>query len=340
MKKIHVISTCALTKQPSIPAPCHLSSYTSADWHYALREWLVAIQDECHPRYQPVAMYRGSHWKESLHCIEQARSGGFEPFFWILSAGWGLIADHGYITPYAATFAGTGTDSIHKLNWPLELTARERSRMWWDGINEGLSDVPFTGRLLNSADTKNILLILSKEYFQAIEHELLELLGQGWNILVVSASMARELSSVHPSLRPSILPLTEKFKQLDTYLDHTNVSLNARLATWLFKEYGQELLIDPEGLKNELSKLEASLPERERKEVVSLTDEEVLNFIDKHFEPQSSSASKLLRFLRSQGLSCEQKRFRDLFIRYKEENPMTGGLFDVGKDLNSSCPAG
>ena len=73
------------------------------------------------------------------------------------------------------------------------------------------------------------------------------------------------------------------------------------------------------------------MPEMVREEVVRITDDEVLEFIDRNYDPQSSTATRLLRLLRDQeNKSCEQKRFGALFRAYKEKYGLNGGLFDVG----------
>ena len=127
--------------------------------------------------------------------------------------------------------------------------------------------------------------------------------------------------------RDSILPLSDKFKQADQYLNKTNVTLNARLATWLIRKHPVALEEGLSAIYNEMARLGASLPEMDRKDVVRMTDEEVLQFIDKYYEPQVSTATKLLYFLRhKEKKSCEQKRFGGLFRKYQEQN--RGGLFD------------
>lgn len=328
MNLLHVISTCTLTKRHHVPPMCRLRSYTRGSWKQSLADWLGALAYPHYAMYRAVDLYQGSHWLETQHCVQYAQATGYTAQLWVLSAGWGLLSEDDRIAPYAATFASTDADSIHRLEWPPEAFSRERARLWWAGINEGLHGASLAYRFNKQISGQHLLFILSKEYYNAIEHELLELVGYDHPLIIVSAGLAKDLNSVHPSLRPCVLPLTEKFKQVDSYLDKTNVSLNARLAAWMVQKYGNALVNDVERLHAELAKQEAALPEIVRKEVVPLTDDEVLTFIGAHYKPQSSSATQLLRVLRSQGKSCEQKRFRDLFIRYKQEHPMQGGLFD------------
>ena len=171
------------------------------------------------------------------------------------------------------------------------------------------------------------VLILSRDYFLAIEPELMELIGQGHDTIIVSAGLYSEIASANPMVHDHILPLSDKFKQLDDYLNHTNVSLNARLANWLINRFPSEIDSGSQRLFEAVSELDRSLPKIVRRSIEKMTDEEVLDFISKYYAPDRSSATRLLRVLRhKEGKSCEQKRFGRLFRRFKENQ--AGGLFD------------
>ncbi len=209
---------------------------------------------------------------------------------------------------------------------------RDRSRAWWKYLhryrkvepNWTLAQLP---RYVDAEGDLCFTFILSREYFLAIEPELMELIGQGHDAIIVSAGLYSEIGSANPMVHDHILPLSDKFKQLDDYLNHTNVSLNARLANWLIKRFPSEIDSGSKRLFEAVSELDGSLPPMVRRSVEKMTDEEVLDFISKHYDPDRSSATRMLRVLRhEEGKSCEQKRFGGLFRRFKESQ--TGGLFD------------
>ena len=125
------------------------------------------------------------------------------------------------------------------------------------------------------------------------------------------------------------MPINDKYKQISKYLNHTNVSLNARVTNWVIQQFRREIDSGVNSLREKLIEVERELPEMERKPVVPMTDEEVLEFIGKNYVPDASSASQLLKVLRhEENKSCERKRFAGLFKLYEEEN-RPRGLFDL-----------
>lgn len=73
-----------------------------------------------------------------------------------------------------------------------------------------------------------------------------------------------------------------------------------------------------ENLYNELLK---NSPPAEKFNRKKMTDEDVFHFITEELESSGinkSSASKLLRALRSKGMACEQKRFGKLYKEFIE----------------------
>ena len=154
--------------------------------------------------------------------------------------GYGLLPADEMVVPYAASFA-PGEDSIQNLKWRDSLASNHRPRHWWDWINqrtegEGLS------RFQDDGPDTTFLFILSQEYYAALEHELLELIGAGKNVILVSAGLYRQRNKAAPLIRPHILPFSDRFKQVDPYLNKTNVTLNARLAKWLLSTTPKVLL--------------------------------------------------------------------------------------------------
>ncbi|MET7331798.1 hypothetical protein [Nonomuraea sp. NPDC005650] len=93
------------------------------------------------------------------------------------------------------------------------------------------------------------------------------------------------------------------------------LSLNARAAMHVLKESRlRGDAVQRPLLAKLMSNTLAAAPEVPQKPAgIRMTDEEVRTFIRKRLEYGPSSATPLLRELRSSGLSCEQARFRDLF---------------------------
>jgi hypothetical protein len=295
--------------------------------------WIRRLTDSGQPRVACKDLYVGSAWNETIACVNSAQRVAPDSSLWVLSAGWGLIPSDAQITSYSATFA-TGTDSIHNAQWAPGKSAGERNQAWWRAINSGLKDAPPKSiadfaHLYPDPDQVIFLLILSPAYFQAIEPELNELVHCGYQVAIFSAGVYADFAGRPSLLKENIMPINDKFKQVNQYLNHTNVSLNSRVTNWAIQQFPNELMQGTAALHARLLEKEQSLPEMERNPVVPMTDEQVLLFIAKQYVPGSSSASQLLKVLRhEEKKSCERKRFANLFKKYEEENKSQGS-FDL-----------
>lgn len=330
-KKLLIISTCTNDKSHIPEDTCLLDSCIKRTYTASIREWLKRLNNCNSQKYPAIKLYKGSHWKETRACMKTTQDKGFRPELWILSAGWGLVHSDDKICSYSATFSN-GKNSIQNLPWPDEFSIKDRSRFWWKAITQAnkeqfqLSQIP--SKYKNSGNLC-MLFILSKEYYQAIEPEIIKLISKGIEVIIISAGLYSEIGSASPVVKDHILPFNNKFKQICKYLNHTNTSLNARLANWLIEKHCKDLIKGLPSLYKVIKNIEQSLPEIKKKNIIRMTDDEVLDFIDENYEPDSSSATKLLKVLRHiEKKSCEQKRFGKLYKRYVK-NYFKGGLFNA-----------
>ena len=90
--KIVIISTCTNNKNYKVPPGCNLDDLNRNTYKWTINSWIKHIQNPMHSRYPVYKMYSGSHWKETLACIDAARDKGFLPELWVMSAGCGLIS--------------------------------------------------------------------------------------------------------------------------------------------------------------------------------------------------------------------------------------------------------
>jgi hypothetical protein len=295
------------------------------DPKFAVKRWVESLGGS--EATAPASdVYLGSHWRESLNCVASAREKFDSPELLVLSAGYGLIDDRTPIANYAASFAA-GPDSMLNLKWPRENSVRENQAEWWRLLNNAWGRTNLAERFGGCGGEEVIVLILSREYFGAVEREVAELIAAGKRIYIVSAGVFANLSAISPVVRARVLPFNDRFKAVDPYLDKTNVSLNARLANWLITAHADALAEGNGKVFEVMKRIGEGLPDPVRKPVAPMTDEEVMHYIQAHFSTFGTSASALLRHLRdSKGLSCEQKRFGALFRRFVESNQ--GRLFD------------
>ncbi len=279
------------------------------------KEWQDTLADPGLVRLPASQMYKGLHWQQTLACVKEAQAAHFDASLWVLSAGYGLISGEQNIAAYSATF-GPGRDSIHNLPWPAHSRPSERCRVWWQMINHGRRGQRSLRDLVNTeaAGQRFFLCILSKEYYPALEPDLLHLASAGENVLIVSAGAYKDLRSASPLLRDHIVPLSEKVRFSHDGLNKPNVAINASVALWLLTYHSNSFRLGWESVRDVFAQFHGSLPAYERPAPKKMTDEEILAFIRSCCQKGSTSATQLLRKLRHDvGKSCEQKRFGALY---------------------------
>lgn len=314
-KKLTVITTCTNLKRGITDPELSLRRYCGKDPKFAARAWAETLQAQF-PDGTAAEIYSGSHWIESMACRQSGAKAFRDSKLLVLSAGYGLIDHQAEIVNYSASFAA-GPDSMMNLAWPSQESVKTRQACWWSWLNRAWGHGGLNDYFSDSQTDEVVLVILSREYYGAVERELIELISGGLNLFIVSAGVFANLATVSPVVRTRVLPFTDRFKALDPYLAKTNVSLNARLANWLVQNHAQDLASGGAGLMEKMRELSASLPPPVRKPVSPMTDEEVLDFIRTHYPREGDSATRLLRHLRDKlGKSCEQKRFGALFKRF------------------------
>ncbi|MFT5468125.1 MAG: hypothetical protein ACI8UO_003233 [Verrucomicrobiales bacterium] len=316
-KKLTIVSTCTNQKRGSVSGEFHLSKFAGRFHRDSARAWVTTLE-ATRAGIPARDLYLGSHWRESLACEVSAEEQGIDGDLWVLSAGYGLIASSELTTPYAASFAA-GADSIQNLNWPSDFSPDQKAREWWNLLHRYRKRDGLVRFSILAKSRQPLLIILSPEYYNAVEPEIIDLISEGVNVLIVSAGLYRNLNSASPVVRPHILPFSDSFKQVDDYLNKTNVSLNARLGTWLVRNYSDALWEGVDTVTPILREISNRLPAMKRKEVNRMSDDEVMEFIGRNFSGSLNSATRLLRHLRGTGrMSCEQKRFGTLFRRYQQ----------------------
>lgn len=324
-KKLTVITTCTNKKSDTAVKGLSFADYADRYPPDVAKIWTKHLKNS-KSMISCRDLYLGSHWIESLSCEESALNQGIVAETWVLSAGYGLVCSNEKLASYAASFS-QGRDSVQNLGWPHSYSQRQKVQAWWNFLHRHQKR-PNLSRFMSLSRTKDpLLFIISRDYYNAIESELIDLVSAGVNVLIVSAGMYRNLNSASPIVRPHILPFSEDFKQVDAYLNKTNVSLNARLANWMVQHHAKALLDGLSATFSVVDSIKSNLAPLKRKEVKALTDEEVLAFISSHYNSEYNSATRLLRLLRNvKNLSCEQKRFGALFQRYQESKQ--GNLFE------------
>jgi len=330
-KKLHIITTCTNNKLLKVNNKCSLGNYKKTDWRETLEDWRREVLSSSLARVPASSLYCGNHWIKSMASFKTAKEQNLNASLMVLSAGWGFIDMNTEIIPYSSTFSSGDPDSIMNLSWPSSMSNKEKCSTWWRYLHDvrNLKGLCSLGKFAADLDAKSVFLfILSKEYYYAVEQDILEILGLGHDVVIVSAGLYSDITLVSPVIRPNILPVNDKFKQIPG-INCANIALNATIANWIIKTHSKALLSGIDKLYKIILNIKNQLPEQKRKIPIKISDEEILNFISKNYSTgESNSASSLLKILRHvEEKSCEQKRFGRLFKKYIKSVDKQGRLF-------------
>jgi hypothetical protein len=318
---LRLIASCAQTKVCQPEERHQLGQYSGRAGQQALESWVEALTHAADVTTQAADLYQGAHWRATKGAFDAIEAKRNDSELWVASAGWGLVRGDTRIVPYSASL-GPGPDSIRNLDWPRELGMREIAQHW---IRE-LTD-RFIGSTLSWDAQDACVVVVSLDYYWGIEPFLLDVAGRTKNLLIFSTQLHQSPGSASPLLREFVMPIDERYRMLPEFSHLTNTSLNAGVAEWLVTEY-PDVIFDTDLRNRIFADLRGRLPEYKRPPPNSMTDDEVLAYIQEHLAPGRDSATALLRYLRHElGQSCEQKRFGSLFRTFLNERN-GGDLFD------------
>ena len=243
-------------------------------------------------------VYSGGSWSEIMasKCLIP------EAQFFIASAGYGLIELETPISSYQATFQRGSADSVYR-NWG---TQKEANREWWEALNGAEWHTKFI-------ESKGLIIVqLSSVYLDA--------LLPGFQKL--SKAIGEKLVFISPGYKYKGSPLVENFLPIDTRFEHilkcTRSQLGASTLRWLLAKYDVHEGWNINAIKKELAEIADSLPDLVKHNRITLKDEEVIEFIERHHQAiETPAATPLLKILRDSNFACEQSRFSNLFKKWK-----------------------
>jgi hypothetical protein len=299
---VHVVVTCTNRKRFAVSDRLQLHNLGSGDVTQRCDDWVKRLADGS--SHVPAKdMYAGEHWLIARGLAEAAGSGAT---LWICSAGYGLISDEAPIEAYAATFAARHKDSVAQ--------DVEGMRRWWAGLARWHGPQPGRPRSFAELAERNqrssIVAVLSEPYLRACSDDLRDAaskLTDGANLTVIGPG------GRCPAIEDLVVPATAALR---TAVGGSLLSLNVRAAAQVL-EAARKNGDSPRRpfLSKLMAEATAAAPRHERRPVgTRMGDDEVRSFIRQSLaQGGTTSATPLLRKLRSLGLSCEQARFKALF---------------------------
>lgn len=332
MPLLHIVVTCSNRKKVLPAEDTMFRSIKATQRKQVFHAWRKALDAAGQTALPATSLYAGDHWCVASALPSLLSAKDLESRLWICSAGYGLIEENHLLKPYSATFALHQEDSVGG--------SVEENQQWWDALSrwqgptDGYPSSTPSPRsiksLVNQHPEDIFLLVLSEPYLRALEKDIqsaLEQVKEKEQFIILSSGGRQSIFSEY-ILSTSSLMQAEVSGTLGT--------LNVRIARWLFLRLQQGELFSFSWAQQQLSHI-SSIPTK-KKPIVKITDEEVLKKIEtivsKHMLENSLakkiqshdaktiglSASSALRLYRSDGDSCEEKRFRRLFHAFLDRS--------------------
>ncbi|WP_345633910.1 hypothetical protein [Rugosimonospora acidiphila] len=285
--------TCANRKRHSVPADLHLRSVAHRQPAARFADWSRRLDTSRSSRSPAIDAYAGEHWTVVRDMV--ASPAGKNAQLWVASAGYGLIPADALICSYAATFSTPAADAVGA-------TTAEVSD-WWQSLGKWAGPVPGRPRSfqqLAAVDpSATVIAVLSAAYQRACSRDILAAAG----ILVEDALSVVGPPTAHSALADLMVPVTAMLRHT---VGGSLQALNVRVTRYLLEHGAGTTRTALRAAATAATPTEAP-PTRATGQRMS--DAEVASYIRGHAH---TSATQLLRQLRTTGRSCEQHRFADL----------------------------
>lgn len=293
----HLVLPCTNRKASGTGTPIRYAGMSDPSVE-AWRRTLEAVPSAL--RFPAHRVYVGGSWTRAWRARLQVPQAAC----WIASAGYGLIRDIAPIAPYQATFQANTPDTVARDNDSGNRS--DAMRAWFEALSPDWD--------ADLGRHRGITLCqLSLSYVDAMLPGLQRLARRlGERLVILCPGAASDPG--HP-LRAHLLPIDAR---IEAELQTTRSDLGAAALEWLFRRHPPASGWDLTRLRRDLRAHAKRLPALRVIDRRRLDDEEVFAFLDEEAPKLSRpSASSLLRILRDSGRACEQKRFRDLFRRWR-----------------------
>lgn len=309
MKNVLIIVPCTDRKRRK-PAP-NLSARNLPEVRISTlaKAWAerVSVQGD---RVAARDLYCGRAFREAMDATELLNAN-----LKVISAGLGIVDQDQEIPSYSATVTPGYPDSILK-RIPFGTAS---SSDWWYALQSELPGVRGFRDEVKESRASLVLIALTEKYAEMIQSDLEDLDAEEIaRLRVFGAGIAKHLPE---RLVPTVMPYDERFDGPQSPRPGTMSDFAPRALRHFadLLHSGQVLGEDLEADRSELERHMTGWLPREIPVRAKLSDDEVIEFIDASWEETGGRSQVTLRLLRDSGHACEQKRFRDLFHKAREQ---------------------
>ena len=307
MSTINVIASCTALKRHSPKARQTMATISTKRTATRFEEWKNRI-DSVTGVVPAKDLYKGGYWS-TMNSLTPPPREQSNINLWILSAGYGFIHSSQPVAPYSATFARGNPDSVIHAE-----TNTSDIAVWWSRLielNTSKKMAPASIAQLAATNPKTpIVAAISPNYLLAVQEDLCaarDALSDPSLLIIISTG-----TRSHKNLAENLVPVDARFQHV---VGGSRTSLNARIAQWIISNTKhEELRVDK--VSSRISKVLAAQPPIPVFKRDLMSDEEVQQFIREKLKTiDRPSHSRFLTVLRSEGKACEQKRFREIYLK-------------------------
>lgn len=252
-------------------------------------------------RQPATGVYGGRNFQEARSAADELGA-----TLLIVSAGLGLIDAATAIPAYGCTIVVGAEDSVRS-----RVTDRFSLKAWWTAISKASVFSVDLARLVNQAEGP-ILIALPETYLEMLAPDLTALFPSAQERIRIFTGAP--IDRLTPALRPYRMPYDNRLDGPDsprpgTLSDFASRALAHFVALGRGRSPQAALADDAEAVRSDLSSWRR--PEtfsRQRHD-----DKAMLELINRHWDDNGGSSSRLLRFFRDElDIACEQSRFAGL----------------------------
>lgn len=298
-----VITNCTNRKRSSSADIVEARSLIHGSVRQVVGKWIKRLSHQPLPN-MAIDTYCGRGFCEAMRTAEILNA-----TFMVASAGLGLVRSDTYIPRYNATVTVSSEDNV------LSKLSNGSAQAWWDELN-------ITSPFATTFCTKKFDLVLigvAKPYF-ALLQPFLEALPDSER-KKIRLFLRAPASNLPVKLQKSLMPYDARFDSPLGPVPGTQSDFPQR-AMRHFSEIivGLNTYRDSTSHAQIVEKHLSTLiiparPQRQR-----LSDNEVVQLLNKHWDSAGGLSARMLRLLRDDlQVACEQKRFQSLFNAVKAQ---------------------
>lgn len=303
---LQIVVACSERKRNGGEAPVRLADVVGRTLEERCMDWWRRLTSA--PRLLPASeLYAGDQWAIARELPLLAKSRGFAPSLWVVSAGYGLVPAQTPLASYSATFASDSPDSVIDRGSGHP----DVSEGWWGELSKRSlpdSSAPrsLTALAASSPQGAAMLVVVSPRYLRAVAADLEGVLAAGVELMIVTSAPRAISKKLHDCVVPTQAALRMA-------LGGALPSLHVRVARRLLIELSPGNF-SARSARRCIQQIMAECPDAPVHQRERMDDDQVRSFIREAMrKKQKVSHTGLLRELRASGRACEQKRFRELF---------------------------